>query len=61
MYDKKQEEINKQTEIIQQEDKNLELKLTRLDNERNAVNTEIEAVKKVIQDNIDKSYKTFSG
>ena len=61
LYDKKQENINKQTEIIQQQDKNLELKLTRLDNERNAVNTETEAVKKVIQDNIDKSYKTFSG
>ena len=61
LYDKQQEEINKKTEIIQQEDKNLELKLTRLDNERNAVNTEIEAVKKVIQDAIDKGFKTFSG
>lgn len=60
-YDVKQEEINAKTRIIQQEDKNLELKLTRLDNERNAVNTEIDAVKKVVQDNIEKSYKTFSG
>ena len=60
-YDKKQQEINAKTSIIQQEDKNLELKLTRLDNERNAVNTELEAVKKVIGDNIDKSFKTFSG
>ena len=34
--------------------------LTRLDNERNAVNTEMEAVKKVVSDNIEKSYKTFS-
>lgn len=61
VYDKKQQEINAQISIIQQEDKSLELKLTRLDNERNAVNTEIEAVKKVVDDNIQKSYKTFSG
>ena len=60
-YDKTQEEINLKTSIVQQQDKNLELKLTRLDNERNAVNTEIEAVKKVVSDNIEKSYKTFSG
>ena len=39
----------------------LEMKLTRLDNERNALNTEIEAVKKVIQDAIDRGFKTFSG
>ena len=60
-HDKKQQEINAKTSIVQQQDKNLELKLTRLDNERNAVNTEIEAVKKVVSDNIEKSYKTFSG
>lgn len=60
-YDKQQQEINAKTSIVQQEDKNLELKLTRLDNERNAVNTEIDAVKKVVSDNIEKSYKTFSG
>ena len=41
--------------------KNLELKLTRLDNERNALNTELEAVKKVIDDAIEKGFKTFSG
>jgi hypothetical protein len=61
LYDKQQKEINAKTSIIQAEDKNLELKLTRLDNERNAVNTEIEAVKKVVDDNIQKSFKTFSG
>ena len=61
LYDQKQNEINAQISIVQQEDKNLELKLTRLDNERNAVNTELESVKKVVDDNIEKSYKTFSG
>ena len=61
VYDKTQEDINKKTSVIQMEDKNLELKLTRLDNERNAVNTEIEAVKKVVSDAIEKGFKTFSG
>ena len=61
LYDKEQQKINAQTSIVQAEDKKLELKLTRLDNERNAVNTEIEAVKKVVNDNIQKSFKTFNG
>ena len=61
LYDKEQADINRKTSIIQSEDKKLELKLTRLDNERKAVDTELEAVKKVIEDNIDKSFKTFSG
>ena len=61
LYDKQQQEINAKTSIVQQQDKNLELKLTRLDNERNALNTEIDAVKKVIQDATEKGFKTFSG
>lgn len=60
-YDKTQQEINAKTEVIQQEDKRLELKLQRLDNERTQITTEIEAVDKVINDNIEASYKTFSG
>ena len=60
-YDKKQQEINAKTEVIQQEDRNLELKLQRLDNERSQITTEIEAVDKVINDNIESSYKTFNG
>ena len=60
-YDKAQQEINTKTEIIQQEDRNLELKLQRLDNERTQITTEIEALDKVINDNIESSYKTFSG
>ena len=61
LYDKKQQEINAKTEIIQQQDRNLELKLQRLDNERTQITTEIEALDKVIGDNIESSYKTFSG
>ena len=60
-YDREQNELNKKTSIYQRQDKQLELKLTRLDSERNALNTELEAVKKVIQDAIDKGFKTFSG
>ena len=60
-YDKKNQEINAKTEVIQQEDKNLELKLTRLDNERDALKNEIDACDKVVKDNIEKSFKTFSG
>lgn len=61
LYDKEQQEINAKTEVIQQQDKKLELKLQRLDNERTQITTELEAVKKVINDNIEGSYKTFSG
>lgn len=61
LYDKKQQEINAKTSIIQQQDKNLELKLTRLDNERNALKTELEAVEKVLQDATESGFKTFSG
>lgn len=60
-YDKEQQKINAQMSIIQQEDKKLELKLQRLDNERTQITTEIEALEKVINDNIEASYKTFSG
>ena len=60
-YDKEVNELNKQTSIYQRQDKTLELKLTRLDTERNALNTEIDAVKKVIQDATEKGFKTFSG
>lgn len=46
---------------IQNIDKKLELELNRLETERNAIETEIESITKVIDDNIEKSYKTFNG
>ena len=61
LYDKRVQEINAKTSIIQIEDRQLELRLKRLDTENNAIQTEIDAVKKVIQDNVEKSFKTFSG
>ena len=60
-YDKEQLKINAQMSIIQAQDKKLELKLQRLDSERTQITTEIDALKKVLGDNIEKSYKTFSG
>lgn len=61
LYDKKQNDINAQLSIIQAEDRNLELKLTRLDNERNALNTELEACKKVVKEGTERGAKTFNG
>mgnify|MGYP006988851968 CR=1 FL=1 len=61
LYDKKVQEINAKTSIIQQQDKELELRLKQLDTEQNALNTEIDAVSKVVKDNIEKSFKTFGG
>jgi hypothetical protein len=60
-YDKKQQEINAKTELIQQQDRNLELKLQRLDTQRTQITTEMDAIKKVLNDNIESSYKAFSG
>lgn len=60
-YDKMVQDINAKTSIIQQQDLQLELRLKQLDTERNAMVSEIEAVQKVVKDNVDKSFKTFSG
>lgn len=60
-YDKMIQDLNAKTSIIQQQDKQLELRLTQLDTERNALSKEIEAVSKVVKDNVDKSFKTFGG
>jgi len=59
-YDKMIQDLNAKTSIIQQEDRTLELRLKQLDTEHNALKSEIEAVSKVINDNVDKSFKTFS-
>ena len=59
-YEKTIADINAQTSIIQQEDRTLELRLKQLDTEQNALATEMEAVKKVIKDNVESTFKTFS-
>jgi hypothetical protein len=60
IYDQKVQEINSKIEIIQVQDKNLELKLKQLDTEQNAISTEMDAVKKVISKNVESSFKTFN-
>ena len=59
-YDQKVQEVNSKIEIIQVQDKNLELKLKQLDTEENAISTEMDAVKKVISKNVESSFKTFN-
>ena len=60
VYDQKQNEINAHIEILQAQDKNLELRLSQLNTEHSAIQTEMEAVNKVISKNIDTSFKTFN-
>ena len=57
VYDQKQNEINAHIEILQAQDKNLELRLSQLNTEHNAIQTEMEAV---LSKNIETSFKTFN-
>lgn len=59
-YDQKVQNVNSKIEVIQNQDKNLELKLKQLDTEQNAIQTEMDAVKKVISKNVESSFKTFN-
>lgn len=45
---------------IQKKDKGLEMRLDQLETERSSIQTEIEAISKVIEKNIESSFKTFS-
>ncbi len=45
---------------IQNQDKKLELELDNIETQRSAVTTEIDSVQKVIDDNIESSFKTFA-
>ncbi|MFR1671578.1 MAG: hypothetical protein ACLSWI_01375 [Candidatus Gastranaerophilaceae bacterium] len=58
-YDQSIQEINAKIEIIQSEDKNLELRLKQLDTEQKAISTEMDAVQKVIEKNTESTFKTF--
>lgn len=60
VYEKSISDINSQTEIIQSEDQQLELRLQQLDTEQTAIKTEMESVTKVIEDNIDKTFNAFA-
>src|SRR5574344_39116 len=60
LYEKAVQDINAKTEIIQAEDRTLELRLKQLDTEQKALQTEMEAVAKVIQKNVETTFKTFN-
>ncbi len=59
IYEQKIDEINAKIEIIQAEDKNLELRLKQLDTEHQAIDNELDAVSKVIDKSVESSFKTF--
>lgn len=59
LYDQAIDQINAKIEIIQAQDKNLELRLQQLDTEQNAIQTEMDSVEKVIEKNVEGSFKTF--
>ena len=58
-YQQTVQEINAKIEIIQTEDRNLELRLKQLDTEQEAIQTEMDAVQKVIEKNTESTFKTF--
>lgn len=60
MYDKQMNDINARMSIIQSEDKKLELQLKDLDTQNNAIQTEMDSVKKVVDKNIEQSFKAFA-
>lgn len=59
-YEQEMNNINAKIDIIQQEDKKLELKLTDLDTQQKALSNELEAVKKVVDKNVETTFKTFA-
>lgn len=60
IYDQKNNEINAKISMVQMQDKKLELKLQNLDTQQQALSTEMESVKKVIDKNIESSFKAFA-
>lgn len=53
-------QIQLRINAIQSLDKGLELQLRRVDTQQQAVQTELEAVKKVIDKNVELTFKTFA-
>ncbi len=45
---------------VQNQDKKLEMELDNIETQRSAVTTEVDSVKKVISDNVQKTFKTFN-
>jgi len=58
-YDTQMNNFNNDLAPLQLQDKKLELQLKALDTEQQAISTELDAVSKVIDKNIEGSFKTF--
>lgn len=52
-------EYTQQSQFFQSQDKVLELRMKQLDTEHSAIQTEMDSVKKVIDKNVESSFKTF--
>ena len=59
LYEKEVADINAKTKKLQETDRTLELRLKQLDTEQQALQTEMESVKKVIDKSVDTVFKTF--
>lgn len=59
-YEKTLSELNARTEKIQSEDRSLEMKLRQLDTEQETLATELDALKSVLNKNIEKVFKVFA-
>ena len=60
LYEREVEKINHKTQELQEEDRTLELKINQLDTEHQTLATEMDSVSKVIEDTMEKVFKTFS-
>lgn len=59
-YEKTISDLNAKTEVLQEQDQKLELKLKQLDTEENALKTEMDSVKEVLKNNVESTFKTFA-
>ncbi len=60
-YEKMIADINAKTEILQAQDRTLELRMEQLATEQSALQNEMEAVKKVVDKHVELGFKTFGG
>lgn len=59
-YQRELEAINAKTAEIQQQDRSLELRLRQLDTEQSSLQTEMDALKSVLDKNLERVFNTFS-
>ena len=60
LYDKELNDMNARIKLVQSQDQTLEVRLKNIDTEHKALDTEMEAIKKVLEKNIESSFKTFA-